>query len=171
MRTGAYARRTVSEAARLGFGCRYEFGNGLCCECRPHDQHLRADAGEAHRGEVFLRVVGQLLKKERIDAQAIGASKYGVSVGPGLGNDILGDATASTGPVVHNDLLAEQDGQLGCDQARDNVWSPTGRVADEHSDGPVRILVLRRSRRKGNYSGKSSASCGKTFRYLRAVHG
>ena len=87
------------------------------------------------------RVEGQRREQERVDDVLHGRDDERVAILRRLGDELGPDIAAGTGPIVHDDLLAEPLRKLLRDEARDDVRRAAGRLRHHQPDRLVRIVL------------------------------
>ena len=110
-----------------------------------NDDTERRDADEAHRREILAGIVADVRDHARSDGQrrGIGLSQQ-VAVRGAFRDLTHRDRTDRTGPVLHDDLLAQCLAHLFCDDARHDVCSAAGGERHDQRDRTGRIGLRRR---------------------------
>ena len=103
---------------------------------RRHDHHAGHDAGERHRRQLLLRIVGHpLLIDVLIDGDLAGRrDQQRVTVGGRTGDRLRRDHRRSTRLVFDEHRLAERRLHRVGEQPGDDVDAAAGRIADDEAD-------------------------------------
>ncbi len=125
-----------------------------------HDHHVGHTGHQRDRRKVLLRVIRHLAVQRFVDAMgAHRAHQQGVAIPGGFGHEVGADIAAGTGPVVHDEGLAESLGQLGRHGAGQDVGGAARRKwhDDAHRLGRPGALGDGRHAHGARQDGQASA--------------
>ena len=134
----AGGHRAQRQPAGGGPGAGQQVGQAAQRRRGRHEQRQVEARQQAHRGEVALRVVGQLAEQRRRHRVAVAHQQQGVAVGRGLGHGLAGVDAAGAGPVVHHHRLAQLGGQALAQRAGGQVGDAAGSEGHEQRQRPLR---------------------------------
>src|SRR5215469_4373803 len=131
-------RRHV-DLAGIGFGVSNELGNCLRWN-RWIDHHEKRDANNASNWrDVAEKKETKVVVQRRVDRRRSVNHEERVAVWRRLHDCLGSDVGAGARPVFDDEWLAEALGELLADQARDNVGSAAGGIANDDAHRPRRI--------------------------------
>src|SRR5262249_48959754 len=112
-------------------------------------EHRGRGDRDAHRVEVFIRIVGDFVVQGRVDDDVGWNNEYGVAVGCCPCPLTHADIAASTAYVLDVELFPEMLGQTLRNQAAEYIRRTTGRVGNDHTYGSRWIGLRLRKPRQG----------------------
>ena len=105
-------------------------------------QHRRIDRGLADGGEIFQRIVGEIVAERRIDGDgADGREEQRVAVGLRLRDILRRDRAAGARLVFDRDRHAQQPLHFVGDQPRGDIGGAARRESDDQPDRTGRIIL------------------------------
>ena len=88
------------------------------------DYHAGGFAHQRQRGEILQRVIGQLRMQCRVGGMRTRRQQIGVTVGGGPRHHLGANDAVGTGPVVDDDLLAQDIAHALTEHATDRIRRP-----------------------------------------------
>ena len=138
----AGAGRAEIDLAGLRLGERHQLLDVRHRHVGRGDEQLRHLGDQRDQGEVFERIVEDLVLQAVADGDRAGAGdRDGVAVGLGLRDEIGAERAAGAGPVVDDHELAEEVLHLLPDHPADDVVRPAGRERHHEADRLCRIVL------------------------------
>ncbi|MCY1550638.1 hypothetical protein D9M68_869060 [compost metagenome] len=131
----AQAGRSIAQAFGVRLGVGDQFLGRLEGGVRAHDQHDRRIDGDRQRREVLERVVVQFFVDGGIDGHdAVGREAERIAVGRLAAQEVGGDRSARSGPVLDDHRLLEFLAQVLAHHARERVRAGAGDVRHDQFD-------------------------------------
>jgi hypothetical protein len=152
--------RAVVEFARVRLGVGHEVAQCLARRGRPHHQDHRRERDASHRGELLVRVVGQLGIQQGIE-HCRGACRQEdrVAIGRGRGHHLGPERRIAARLVVDDDRLAEIAAHAFGQGAPQHVGNASHRVGH---DKPQRLVREFRGTRGAHQQKTQQAGADQT---------
>ena len=141
---GSDAGRCVVELAGAGFDIVDKLDDGFRRQRGGDAEEQRLARHACHRSEVGERVVGELAVEAGIDRVLRDPEQQGVAIGRGARDRVRSRHPARSRPVLDDDVLAKNAGQLRHGLARGYVGARSGGIGDHQLDGAVGIRLRAR---------------------------
>ena len=146
MQHGADTHRRIVEFARRFFRHRNQVIDVLHGGIRLDDHRERITHRIADERKVANRIEGQLFHHCRLRGHRAAHQQQGVAIGRGLGHIVGTNHAARTGPVFHDDLLAQTFSQLLRHRTRDDVGVTARRKTGDDAQRTRGVILLRPQR-------------------------
>ena len=133
MQAVADAGRAIEHAVLPGVGD--QLGDAVHRQRGMHQEEVTVEhARSGDRGEVAQHVEVRILVDERRRGDRRGRKQQRIAVRVGLRHCARRDGAVGADPILDDEALAEVDGELAGDRARDHVGAAARREADHHAD-------------------------------------